>query len=31
MNGFRCSLSTVRRIQDQMAIAMAQHVKSGRG
>ncbi len=27
MNGFSCSVSTVRRIQDQMAIGMARYVK----
>jgi hypothetical protein len=28
MNGYSCTPGTVRRVQDQMAIAMAQYVKA---
>jgi D-alanyl-D-alanine carboxypeptidase len=31
MNGFSCSLSTAHRVQDQIAIALAQYVQSGSG
>ena len=31
MNGFSCPLSTAHRVQDQIAIALAQYVQSGSG